>query len=153
MHDDNTYYGVFISKDTINKLDHQENADNILKTPNSRYILKKYKYDDLFLINRMMLVENEGINQFNNDDIVVASIQNNQNLAFNMSLGSKWEFQHVSLGAEDMEPVTSKTNVAIMSIDKEHIKYVKGYYNVTVNYSVDDYYSHNKTLFGKILIK
>ena len=153
MHDDNTYYGVFISKETINKLDHQENADNILKTPNSRYILKKYKYDDLFLINRMMLVENEGINQFNNDDIVVASIQNNQNLAFNMSLGSKWEFQHVSLGAEDMEPVTSKTNVAIMSIDKDHIKYVKGYYNVTVNYSVDDYYSHNKMLFGKILIK
>ena len=34
MHDDNTYYGVFISKETINKLDHQENADNILKTPN-----------------------------------------------------------------------------------------------------------------------
>ena len=107
----------------------------------------------MFLINRMRLVENEGLNHFTNEDVVVASIQNNENLAFNMSLGSKWEFKHISLGAEDIEPVISKTNVAIMSVDKEHIKYIKGYYNVTVNYSIDDYYSHNKTMFGKILIK
>lgn len=156
MHDDNTYYGVFISRQTIDKLDHQENAKSLLQNVSEtgqKYFLRKYKYDDLFLINRMQLVENNGINHFIVDDIVVSSIQNNENLAFNMALGSKWEFNHISLGAEDMEPVTSKTNVAIMSIDKEHIKYVKGYYNVTVNYSVDDYYSHNKTLFGKILIK
>lgn len=156
MHDDNTYYGVFISRDTIDKLDHQENAKSLLQNVSEtgeKYFLRKYKYDDLFLINRMQLVENNGINHFNNDDIVVSSIQNNENLAFNMALGSKWEFKHISLGAEDMNPVDSKTNIAIMSIDKEHIKYVSGYYNVTVNYSVDDYYSHNKTLFGKILIK
>jgi hypothetical protein len=156
MHDDNTYYGVFISKETIDKLDHQENAKSLLQIEsdnNEKYFLKKYKYDDLFLINRMKLVENTGINHFNNDDIIIASIQNNENLAFNMSLGSKWEFKHISINGEDIMPVTSKTNIAIMSIDKEHIKYNKGYYNVSVNYSIDDYYSHNKTLFGKILIK
>jgi hypothetical protein len=151
MHDDNIFYAVFISKDTINNLDLSIEPDELIQFNN--YILRKYKYNDLFLINRMMLVPNEGVNQFTNEDIVVASIQNNENLAFNMSLGSKWEFKHISLGAEDIEPVTSKTNVAIMSVDKDHIKYVKGYYNVTVNYSIDDYYSHNKTMFGKILIK
>ena len=151
MHDDNIFYGVFISRDTLNNLNTLNTPDEVFES--NGYILRKYKTNDLFLINRMRLVENEGVNQFTNEDVVVASIQNNENLAFNMSLGSKWEFKHISLGAEDIEPVTSKTNVAIMSVDKEHIKYIKGYYNVTVNYSIDDYYSHNKTMFGKILIK
>jgi hypothetical protein len=75
-----------------------------------------------------------------------------ENLPFIMTLGSKWDFNKLSLGGDKIESVKSNTNTAIISIDKDHLKYISGYYDVTVNYSIDDFYQHNRLLHAKIRI-
>lgn len=177
MHDTTKYFVVFISKDTVNNAPVRERVPKIINyvanipdtiiakpfddttvsissgddTPHN-FILKHYKSNNLFLINRMKAVDNENIYHFDADDIVITKVNNIQDLPFKMSLGTKWTFEKISIGGESIEPVTSNTNAAIMSIDKDHTKYVRGFYNVTINYSIDDYFNHNKTLTTKIRI-
>lgn len=148
MHDDKSYYVVFISKETIN-----EKFDKTLpkELTLNGYTLKHFRSDNIFLINRMKIEYTNGENHFNVDDIITCEITN-VNLPFILSLGSKWTFTKVSLGGTSISPVTSKTNTAIVSIDKSQYKYVKGYYDVTVEYSIDDYYQHNRNLTGRFRI-
>ena len=148
MHDDKSYYVVFISKKTIN-----EKFDKTLpkELTLNGYTLKHFRSDNIFLINRMKIEHTNGENHFNADDIITCEITN-VNLPFILSLGSKWTFTKISLGGTSISPVTSKTNTAIVSIDKSQYKYVKGYYDVTVEYSIDDYYQHNRNLTGRFRI-
>jgi hypothetical protein len=178
MHDSAKYYAVFISRDTIDKAPINEKMnktiiyeqndtynevvlkpyeDTVISISDSdpvphKFIFKHYKSDTIFLLNRMKLIASEGVNHFDNDDIICAKVTNFENLPYIMALGSKWTFENISIGDSYIEPVESKTDTAIISIDKDHLSYVKGYYNVSVNYSVDDFYNHTKTLFGKIRI-
>ena len=178
MHDSSKYYAVFISRDTIDKAPINEKInktiiyeqndtynevvlkpyeDTVISISDSdpvphKFIFKHYKSDTIFLLNRMKLISSEGVNHFDNDDIICAKVTNFENLPYIMALGSKWNFENISIGDSYIEPVESKTDTAIISIDKDHLSYVKGYYNVSVNYSVDDFYNHTKTLFGKIRI-
>lgn len=146
--DNNSYYVVFISKETINnKFDKTLSKELTLRG----YTLKHFRSDNIFLINRMEIEYTNGENHFNVDDIITCEITN-VNLPFILSLGSKWTFTKVSLGGTSISPVTSKTNTAIVSIDKSQYKYVKGYYDVTVDYSIDDYYQHNRNLTGRFRI-
>ena len=148
MHDDKSYYVVFISKKTINeKFDKTLDKELTL----NGYTLKHFRSDNIFLINRMEIEYTNGENHFNADDIITCEITN-VNLPFILSLGSKWTFTKISLGGTSISPVTSKTNTAIVSIDKSQYKYVKGYYDVTVEYSIDDYYQHNRNLTGRFRI-
>lgn len=148
MHDNKSYYVVFISKETINnKFDKTLPKELTL----NGYTLKHFRSDNIFLINRMEIEYTNGENHFNVDDIITCEITN-VNLPFILSLGSKWTFTKVSLGGTSISPVTSKTNAAIVSIDKSQYKYVKGYYDVTVEYSIDDYYQHNRNLTGRFRI-
>lgn len=148
MHDDKSYYVVFISKETINeKFDKTLDKELTL----NGYTLKHFRSDNIFLINRMKIEYTNGENHFNADDIITCEITN-VNLPFILSLGSKWTFTKISLGGTSISPVTSKTNTAIVSIDKSQYKYVKGYYDVTVDYSIDDYYQHNRNLTGRFRI-
>ena len=148
MHDDKSYYVVFISKETINeKFDKTLDKELTL----NGHTLKHFRSDNIFLINRMEIEYTNGENHFNADDIITCEITN-VNLPFILSLGSKWTFTKISLGGTSISPVTSKTNTAIVSIDKSQYKYVKGYYDVTVEYSIDDYYQHNRNLTGRFRI-
>lgn len=148
MHDDKSYYVVFISKETIN-----EKFDKTLpkELTLNGYTLKHFRSDNIFLINRMEIEYTNGENHFNVNDIITCEVTN-VNLPFILSLGSKWTFTKISLGGTSISPVTSKTNTAIVSIDKSQYKYVKGYYDVTVEYSIDDYYQHNRNLTGRFRI-
>lgn len=142
------YYVVFISKKTIN----EKFNKTLSKTLTIKgYTLKHFRSDNIFLINRMKIEYTNGTNHFNADDIITCEITN-VNLPFILSLGSKWTFEKISLGGTTISPVTSKTNAAIVSIDKSQYKYVKGYYDVIVDYSIDDYYQHNRKLFGRFRI-
>jgi hypothetical protein len=148
MRDDKSYYVVFISKKTINeKFDKTLDKELTL----NGYTLKHFRSDNIFLINRMEIEHTNGENHFNVNDIITCEVTN-VNLPFILSLGSKWTFTKISLGGTSISPVTSKTNTAIVSIDKSQYKYVKGYYDVTVEYSIDDYYQHNRNLTGRFRI-
>lgn len=150
MHDkDNTYYVVYISKDPINCNTFDKTLSKELTR--GKYTLNHFRSDNIFLINRMDIAYTDGVNHFNADDIITCEITN-VNLPFILSLGSKWTFTKISLGGTSINPVTSKTNTAIVSIDKSQYKYVKGYYDVTVEYSIDDYYQHNRNLTGRFRI-
>ena len=156
MHNNKKYYVVLISKDTINKAPIKETLNDIIEF--NGYVLKKFKSNDTFLINRMQYVSTEISenkkwfkNHFTSDDIIVSFIDN-IDMPFNMTLGTKWEYSKRSIGGLDIEPVYSKTNMGIMSVPKESTQYVKGYYDVIVNYSIDEYHSHTRKTIGRILI-
>jgi len=93
----------------------------------------------------------DGINHFTSDDIVAVKI-GNTNIPFIRSLNPHWQFDNVSINGYNFIPVYTNTNTAIVSIDYEHRKYVKGYYDVKVQFSIDDYYNHSRYLMGKIRI-
>lgn len=150
MHDNKKYYVVFISRKTINNTNETIKINDTILF--NDFILRRYKSDDVFLINRMRLINSNNIYHFDKDDIVSAKISNIDNLPFIMSLGSKWEFKKISLGGDTIPSVKSNTNTAIISVDQNHLRYISGYYDVTVNYSIDDFYQHNRTLHAKILI-
>lgn len=157
MHDYKLYYGVFISKNTIDTFGINDVDDALKQTKHiefnssdNKYMLSKYRYSDVFLVNRMEIVKPE-IPHFSADDIVVSKIANIK-MPYITSYGSKWEYKKISLGGETLEPVYSKTNVGILSVEKNHIAYVSGYYDVIINYTVDDYFQHNRTLKAKIRI-
>ena len=152
---DNKYYAVFISQDTLSNTSLiNENISGIQFTGTDvdNYNFHKVKSDDIFLINRMLLVPDNGDHKFTTDDIVIASIDN-INLPYIFSLGTKWRFKNVSIGSEYVEDVTSKTNTAIMSIPNNQVKYAKGFYDVIVTYTIDNTNNISKTLSQRICIK
>lgn len=152
---DNKYYCVFISQDTIDSKNIIDESMLSIKYNGlgiDNYNFTKLKSDDIFLINRMILIPDEGIHKFDVDSIIVASI-NNIDLPFIFSLGTKWEFKNISVGSSYINKVTSKTNIAIMSIPDNQIKYAKGYYDVTVLYTIDNYHKVSKTITQRICIK
>jgi hypothetical protein len=101
----------------------------------------------------MYFVDAEGKNQFDQDDLIVASIDN-VNFPFIFETGSKWKFLPMSLGmSEDSCTVESNTNSAIISIGKGNKQYSRGYYDVKVRYSVDAFNQHQFEKKARILVK
>ena len=148
----NKYYAVFISRDTINNVSLLTEKITGISTPeNNNFRFTKIKTDELFLINRMTLIPDNGEHKFNSEDIVVVNVDN-INLPFIFSLGTKWKFKNMSIGSEYVDNVTSKTNMAIMSIPNNQVKYAKGYYDIIVSYTVDNFNNINRTLTQRICI-
>ena len=127
-------------------------ADNYGKLMTNKYTLKWQRSANQFLINRMYFVDTEGINQFDNDDLIVASIDN-VNFPYIFETGSKWKFSPMSLGMLESTNVESNTNSAIVSIGKGNKVYNRGYYNVDVRYSVDSFNQHQYMKKARILVK
>ena len=127
-------------------------ADNYGKVMTNKYTLKWQRSANQFLINRMYFVDTEGINQFDNDDLIVASIDN-VNFPYIFETGSKWKFSPMSLGMLESTNVESNTNSAIVSIGKGNKTYNRGYYNVDVRYSVDSFNQHQYIKKARILVK
>ena len=61
--------------------------------------------------------------------------------------------KNISIGSEYVDEITSKTNTAIVSIPENQVKYAKGFYDVTVSYTLDNYNKSEKTLTQQICIQ
>ena len=63
-------------------------------------------------------------------------------VSFKLSNGSKWNIVPMSLGMQTVNPVHSNTELAIISIPNKFSEYERGYYSLSIEYTVDDYTSH-----------
>lgn len=158
MHDNQYWYGIYISKDTIDKcivekdLNLSDN-DKVIYIDDNNYKLEYVKSDNRFLINRMKYIDSEGVNHFNNDDLIVAQLENNDKLPVNIFNGSKWIISPISIRIPDTTPIESNSEMCILSLPKNNNEYYKGYYDVTVRYSLDRFSNQQFLKTTKLLIK
>lgn len=154
MHDADYWYGVFISKDTCDKA---RTIDDLLLPESDKiiyyiedndYISEKYKFKyqlinttsgKEFLLNRFYYVPTGGVNHFKDDDIIIATLQNNERLPININIASKWNIKPLSINLSEETRSTSNAEMAIIDVPLNNNKYQRGYYNVDVKYSIDRY--------------
>lgn len=123
------------------------------------YTFKHVKSSERFLINRMEFVSTNGKNHFNTDDIIVTNISSKMNkdtrfnLEFKFDYGSKWLISPVSLKTNASDVVESTTEMGIISIGNNKIKYDRGYYDIICKYSIDSNTQNLYSLKSRILIK
>lgn len=162
MHDNNYWYGLYISKDTIDKcivekdliLSESDKVKTIDVNGNKDYYKLEYvKSDNRFLLNRMLYIDSNGINHFNNDDLIVAKLENNDRLPVNIFNGSKWSITPISVGIPDISPIESNCEMCILSLPKNNNEYYRGYYDVNVRYSLDRFSNQQFLKTTKLLIK
>ena len=146
------WYGVFISKQTIDNAIIDSDLDINTYFRDNTYELRYVESDNKFLINRMKFKDSGGTNIFNADDIIVSTI-NNINLPFILELGSHWNFKSFSLGMNKEANVYSNTNSAIISMGNGNNQYEKGYYDVSVRYSLDSNTQEQKIKRARILVQ
>lgn len=146
------WYGVFISKQTIDKAIIDSDLDIQKSFKDNNYELRYVASDNKFLINRMIFKDSGGENIFNTDDIIVSTI-NNINLPFILELGSHWNFKPFSLGMNKEANVNSNTNSAIISMGNGNNYYERGYYDVSVRYSLDSNTQEQKVKRARILVR
>lgn len=148
------WYFMFISRNTCDDPKISVNMNKYPKTIKfGKYILKHVSTKQLFLINRMRVkyVKNN-IYHFNHNDMIVCSLYNNEMLPHNMNLSSKWSIKPISYGTFTNNIIRANTNTAIIST-KDSKVYDKGYYQLQVNYALDNNLINYQTITKKILIK
>lgn len=158
MHDNEIWYMMFISKDTCDNTDYKYNKEisinvDIDTNKTEEYLLKHVETKKMFLINRMKINYVENINHFNQDDIIVCSLYNNDILPTQVNLSSKWLIKPLSYGIDKNIKIYGHTNSAILSIPNTRNEYYKGYYEIQVNYSFDNNVINNQKIKKRILIK
>lgn len=146
------WYGVFISKQTIDNAIIDSDLDIQKSFKDNNYELRYVASDNKFLINRMIFKDSGGENIFNIDDIIVSTV-NNINLPFILELGSHWNFKPFSLGMNKEANVNSNTNSAIISMGNGNNHYERGYYDVSVRYSLDSNTQEQKVKRARILVR
>lgn len=146
MHDDKYWYGIYISEQTSNNArtrfdlmipDENKRMEFDSKFNNTHYVLKHHASSEEFLLNRMEFISSNGFNQFKDTDIITCYVHNNDRLPINPYISSKWKITPLSLGMGDETIFDSNAEMTILSIPKNDSKYQKGYYKVTVKYSLD----------------
>lgn len=159
MHDDDTidtpaWYVILISKETIDAamLDADIDAPEITFPSGYNMTAGYVRSDNKWLINRMTYIDSEGVNHFNTTDIIVGTI-NNVELPFILIDGTKWVVSPFSIGMQHDTTVTSTTNTFLMSIGDGKTGYDKGYYDVTVVYSLDGIVKNQQQMHARILVE
>lgn len=151
MHDYERWYVVMISKEPIEWLTKKDKEFKfydghkyfIFEDANGiKYKIDYLRSDRKFLLNRYIYIPSGGVNHFKQDDIIVASLKNNDKLCLKLSHGSKWTMEPMSLKMKNINTVESNTELAILSISDTFDRYEPGYYSVSIEYSVDDYAQH-----------
>lgn len=147
------WYIMFISKNTCNLFENLVELNQYPQEINFKdYYLKHQSKRDLFLINRMKVNYKKNIYHFNQDDIIVCSLYNNKMLPVNLNISSKWNIKPVTFGANTSKIIYSNTNTAIISITSNNT-YDKGYYDLSIKYSLDNNVLNTQEINKKILIK
>lgn len=146
MHDDQYWYGIYISEQTCDKIRNEKDLEineinkrmEFMNNTNEfKYILKYDRTSQEYLINRLEFISSNGINQFKDDDIICGYIHNNDVLPFSSEIGSKWSISPMSIGMDTDMNYESNAEMTVISLPKNSSKYQKGYYKVTVRYSLD----------------
>lgn len=146
------WYIVFISRDTLDKR-LEPNDDFAVKTLSSAsYKIEWQRSDEKFLINRMSYIPANGVNQFKTDDVIVGTV-NNIEIPFILQLGTKWKISPYSLRMESDSEVTSCSNTFIMGLGGDNTVYSKGYYDVSVRYSIDGHTQQEVRSQSRILVR
>ena len=169
MHDDEYWYGVFISKGTVEnyrdkndlvlskKQKEFEFDDNINDNVKAQYTFKHIGTNKQFLLNRMRFVYSNGVNIFNNDDIIVGTLYNNQRLSIYPYIqNSKWGIEPITYNEEYkkiFKPFTSNAEMVVFTKPNNNLTYQRGYYNVNIKYCINGDYNVQqfKTTKFKIL--
>ena len=148
------WYIILISRQTLDNA----NIENKTATPtitfidSNEYTFEHVSSDNKWLINRMVYCDCNGINQFNHDDIIVGTI-NNIEFPFILNEGTRWKISPMSPGMEHDSEVTSNTNAFLMSMGGDNTGYDKGYYNITVRYSLDGTTQYQRKHTSRIKVK
>lgn len=147
------WYIVFISRYPVGQYDDPEDLE--IKTTeytiNNTYKIRYTGYSiEKFLINRMDIVPSNGYNHFNKNELVIVTVSNND-FQFNIDLSTKWEFQKI-YDKYNLTRVDSNSNIAIVTNNNYNGYYDSGYYNVTLNYSVNGINDHSHTVKGYYMI-
>lgn len=145
MHDNEYWYGLFISKktcDVIHRDDIKIRENDKLLYIDDTLMIKYEKHAKQFLINRMYYVSANGYNHFNDDELICATLCNNDRLPIRADVSSKWNISGMSLGMDLKNEFESNAEKTIIGINKNDNKYQKGYYNVIVRYSIDRDLNH-----------
>lgn len=142
MHDEpkeNTkayWYMVLISKYPIDNYTESELTIHQETYKFNDFYIKYSGYSfDKFLVNRMDITPSNGYNHFNQDDLVIATINNN-NYQFNIDLSSKWTIQR-AYDINDETLVISNANMIIIPNNNLNGLYSPGYYNINLDYSIN----------------
>ena len=150
MHDFNKWYLICISKNTTENIEKPLIINSTFKSDN--YNFKFLKADKKLLINRFKFTEEEGYNHFKEDDLIAFYLRCNDKLKFKITSGTKWKINQISVKSPLSLSVESNSELALVSLNKENNRLNKGYYNISVSYSIDDYYQNIRTANGKFRI-
>lgn len=83
-----------------------------------------------------------------------AFYEDSYNLPFKLdAVSAKWRFIPYSVNVKDEKTVTANANTALMSMQDSKTKYMSGYYNVEIDYSLDGVTTQTYKLPYKIRIK
>ena len=89
---------------------------------------------------------------FNSDDLIAFYLRCNDMLKFKVTYGTKWKINQISIKNPIAIGVESNSEMAIVSLQNNKNKLSKGYYNISVFYSIDDYSQHTYEAKGKFRI-
>lgn len=160
MHDFEQWYVIYISTDTIDKtltfndlIISNKNKTLLHNINNKKYKLLYINDENKFLLNRMKYISSNGVNHFNNDDIIVAHLETNNRLPVNIFNSTKWNIESLSSSKNNIELSHSNSEMTILSLPTNDNEYYKGYYNINVRYCIDKYNQHQFKNIAKILIK
>jgi hypothetical protein len=168
MHDTKFWYVVLISKDTIadnprrfenlsstyrigkrtKSYDNENNQLELIDEFSNLFLIKRNSGEKL-LINRLNYIDAEGVNHFNDNDLIVCKLRNGEGLQIKSQIGSKWNITPLSFSINDKTVIESNNNMALISIG-DNLKYEPGYYEINVKYCIDNYlntYRETKTKF------
>lgn len=131
------WYGVLISKYPISNYKKEELK---IQTPNytigeNYQLIYEGTSVEKFLINRMDIVRSYGFNHFNTDDLIIATIHNND-YQFNIDLTNKWT-NNLIYDLSGKNITKSNSNIMIIPNNNANGLYTPGYYNLLLNYSIN----------------
>ena len=93
----------------------------------------------------MDIVKSNGYNHFNIDDLIIASVNNND-YQFNIDLDNKWSVNKI-YDTKKIFEVNNNSNIAIITNNNKDNLYTPGYYNLQLNYTINGL----KNLFNNII--
>lgn len=148
------WYIILISRQTLDNanIENKTAVPTITFMGSNEYTFEHVSSDNKWLINRMVYCDCNGINQFNSDDIIVGTV-NNIEFPFILNEGTHWKISTMSPGMEHDSEVTSNTNAFLMSMGGDNTGYDKGYYNITVRYSLDGTTQYQRKHTSRIKVK
>lgn len=131
------WYLVLISKYPIASYPEMGLLDihkSVYEIGNYKIVYADYSLDK-FLVNRMTITKANGYNQFNKDDFIIVSVNNND-YQFNIDLNNKWSIQQM-YDINQVYNINSNTNLMIIPNNNINNLYTPGYYNVRLQYTIN----------------